>query len=381
MKELYTDFIEKLQKLYGDFNKDTKRFYKASNSKISRDLGYSDAQFSRLINQTATEGEYQRALLNINRILKIEELEKLQAKIPQEQKAVKPTFSKLNWLWPLSLFLLILIIGYILWKPSSSIIEKEVIKEVPADYTLEWAFNTKFVNPYTKLDELPNDCNYPCYKFQGIWHLKNPYKIPLYMESRGFHYQAVEVRMYARCMKEKSSSGDLLEGLEYQKHEIWYDKNEQPIDSFINTFSGLKSSYKDLDLSKNPNFVKIAEIHTFFRNEFTISDSLYRTGKVIGRNMEMVPDEIIRQKLSDDQIEIIRQKLSAISNKGLEDFSRPVSCLPSPLPAKNFNLIKEKDSLVFKCQLMTNKIPIDYTKIYILENQYIKTNCRTFLEE
>ena len=57
MEELYARITEKLEKLYGTFESDKKRFKNSSNSKIARDLGYSDAQFSRLINGTSTPGE------------------------------------------------------------------------------------------------------------------------------------------------------------------------------------------------------------------------------------------------------------------------------------------------------------------------------------
>jgi|TARA_R100000027_G_C2196688_1_gene78621 uncharacterized protein YceH (UPF0502 family) len=43
-------------------------------SEFARELGYSDAQFSRLINGAATEGEYQRANQNLNRLQLIDKL-------------------------------------------------------------------------------------------------------------------------------------------------------------------------------------------------------------------------------------------------------------------------------------------------------------------
>jgi hypothetical protein len=69
MKDSYINFVNKLKKLYGAFDERLKKFEKAPNSEISRDLGYSDAQFSRLINESATEGEYSRANQNAERIL------------------------------------------------------------------------------------------------------------------------------------------------------------------------------------------------------------------------------------------------------------------------------------------------------------------------
>jgi hypothetical protein len=75
MKSTYNEFVIKLKKLYGNFDEEQKKFEKAPNSKISRELGYSDAQFSRLINESATEGEYARANQNADRILMLLKLE------------------------------------------------------------------------------------------------------------------------------------------------------------------------------------------------------------------------------------------------------------------------------------------------------------------
>ena len=95
MEELYARITEKLEKLYGTFESDKKRFKNSSNSKIARDLGYSDAQFSRLINGTATPGEYERTLQNVDRVLKIKELEKnaTTSNLPKPE-----TSRKKNWL-------------------------------------------------------------------------------------------------------------------------------------------------------------------------------------------------------------------------------------------------------------------------------------------
>ena len=80
------ELIARLEQLYGTLNKEEKRFEKASNSIIARDLGYSDAQFSRLINGHATEGEYQRANQNAERILKLISYEEKFAKINIDPK-------------------------------------------------------------------------------------------------------------------------------------------------------------------------------------------------------------------------------------------------------------------------------------------------------
>ena len=253
--------------------------------------------------------------------------------------------------------------------------KNELVQE--RDEMLRWAFETSFVNSYTKLDDLPEDCNYPCYKYQGKWKLKNEYKMPFFRERSGFHYQAVEVNMYVRCMSEKSISGNLFEGYEYQKHEIWYDKRELPIDSFMNEDASLKDFYITMDLNKEADFVKVATVHTFFRNEFEI-DSIYikRNGKVIGRDLEFESDETLQGLLSEDIKNDIAGELNRIATNRLQDFSRPISCENALAPAQDFHMIKEGDEMSFDCQLTTSRVPMNYTKTYILTDQFIKNICR-----
>ncbi len=379
MEGLYAEFIRKLKKLYSDFDEEQKRFEKTSNSEIARELCYSDAQFSRLVNGSASDGEYQRGIKNVDRILKEIELEQRVHKLTRRKdKATgKPVFSKV-WFWVLAL-LSVIVLSFALSKllPARQQIAPT---DLPRDYTLQWAFESSSVKPYTRLNDLPDDCNFPCYKFQGRWELKDEYKIPLFGERAGFHYVAKEVRMYARCMVEKSAKGDLIEGYEYQKHEIWFDKRELHMDSFLvaQRNTEIRPSYKALDFYEDANFVKIAEVHTFFRNEFKM-DSLFirRSGKVIGRDIEYLPTEQLEQQLSPshESADIIRGVREIVRNR-LVDFSRPITCEEAPFRLKNFDEVKDGDTLSFDCFLTTNRVPVAYQKIYQLRNQFIKNNCR-----
>ena len=373
MEELYTRITEKLEKLYGTFDADKKRFKKSSNSKIARELGYSDAQFSRLINGTATPGEYERTLQNIDRVLKIKELEKnaAQSHVPQSQA----TRTK-NWLIAILATLLVIVVAVLLLDFTA---QQTKIEEYPRDYTLKWAFETEFVNPYTKLEELPADCDFPCYKLQGQWELDKKYKIPLYIETDGFHYQATSVKMYTRCAINIEPDGRLLEGYEYQMHEIWYDTTESNITTFMNhkdADSADYSNYETLDFNKDNRFVKVAIVHTLFRNRFTIGDSISRNGQVIGRDLVYVPEELLKDKLSAEKVNFINKKLNRIARKGLEDFSRPISCAQSAMPENDFHKVKEGDLMKFTCKLTTNGVPTVYTKAFKLTRQFIKSTCR-----
>ncbi len=372
----YREFVSKLEKLFGKFDSDQKRFDRANNSKIARELGYSDAQFSRLINQTATEGEYQRATQNVDRILQIERLEK---KLKQVEKPINWKASPI-WLITSVMLLIIIIILYS-FKVMQNIDDQSNDSNIALsrDHTLRWSFESSFIDPYIKLDDLPNDCNYPCYKYQGRWELDETYKLPFFRERNGFHYLATSVIMYARCMTEKSEKGDIIEGYEYQKHEIWYDKREWPIDSFLTSENKLKDNYSELDFNNQTGFVKVANVHTFFRNEFILdSDSIIRNGKVIGRDLEYISIDKLSRKIKSENLPgEIQSELNRIVNNRLKDFSNPINCNPSPLINEDFNLINDGDKMSFNCQLTTSRFGIDYTKTYKLSDQYIKNRCIT----
>ncbi len=371
MDQLYNEFVDKLVKLYGKYDEEQRRFEDASNAKISRELGYSDAQFSRLINESATDGEYKRVIQNLDRILRLKQLEN---RVSSETHAGSWLVSR-GWFFVSAVLVIILLLTWFYF-PRTGAGPAAGANEVPRDDMLRWTFETSFVNPYIKLDDLPEDCNYPCYKYQGNWKLKEGYKIPFFRERSGFHYVAVEVNMYARCISEEDASGELLEGYEYQKHEIWYDQRELPIDTFLNDDSSLKDFYTNMDFNEVSEFVKVATVHTFFRNEFRIDSAIIRrTGKVIGRDLEFVPSEELDPILSKEIQRDIQGELNRIATNRLEDFSRPVSCGDSVVPQSDFNLVMEGDEMSFSCKLTTSRFALDYTKTFVLEEQYIKNVC------
>ena len=376
---LHKSFIDKLSRRYGTFNSERNKFVSTSNSIIARDLFYSDSQFSRLINNSASEGEFKRALGNIERLLKLDQLNE---KIPSKSNVLKSNtvlnrnvlFLLLGILFSVILYLMISI------KKESLIPQDNNLKDETRYEMLKWGFENNFIQPYVKLKELPDDCYYPCYKYQGRWKLKEEYKIPFYRERNGFHYVAKEAIMYARCMDEREDNGEFFEGYEYQKHELWYDKRELPIDSFLTKGSKtqIRKIYNNSDLEKDKNFVKIAYVHTFFRTGFQIDSSLiYRTGKAMGRDIEFVSDEIIEGQLNDGVSIIgLKDEIKSIAVNRLEDYSKPISCNPTTSPNIDFNLIEEGDEMSFNCNFSIGRFIIDYNKTYIFDNQYINNRCR-----
>ena len=373
MSEFYTDLIKKLKKYFGKYDETLHRFENKSNSEIARELGYSDAQFSRLINGSATDGEYQRAIQNLDRILYIDQLEE---ELSISKKGL--SFRRKKRFWFAMLIVAILsIIGSFFF--NDLILEKNTVSAPPSrDYTLKWTFENAYIKPYTKFNNLPSDCNFPCYKYQGRWKLQKPYKLPFFREQNGYHYQATEVSMFATCENQDNPSGQNLDGYEYQQHEIWYDIQERSVDTFILQEGQLKDSYQALELSEKVGFVRVALVHTLFKNSFKI-DSLHveRSGKVIGRDVELI-DEITLSKagLSEKLIKEIKSEVNSIARVRLQDFSRPVSCSDALVPNSDFHLIKDGDLLAFNCQLTTSRMSLDYTKTYELVDQYIKNTCQ-----
>lgn len=376
--DLHQAFISKLEIHYGTFNSEKNSFESTSNSKIARDLFYSDSQFSRLINNTASEGELIRAVNNVDRLLKVHALEHQIDSLKQPRTKPNSSFRKFILPTIFAIALLGLIIFYF------GTLNKKSTPEVTGDHNryemLKWSFENNYIKPYITLKELPEDCYFPCYKYQGKWELKNEYKIPFFRERNGFHYVAKEAIMYASCSDKMVSNGEAFEGYEYQKHEIWYDKREFPIDSFLvkGSMTKVRPSYNEAKLEEDPNFVKIAYIHTFFKTKFQIDSSVVkRTGKAIGRDLEFIPDQEISGKLkSKVLLKELKNEINTIAKNRLEDFSKPVRCNPTKAPKVDFNLVEQGDSLSFDCQFSTGRFLVDYTKTYVLKSQYINNYCR-----
>lgn len=379
INKIHAEFISKLERHYGKFDPVSNKFESTSNSKIARDLFYSDSQFSRLVNNTASEGELTRALRNVQRLLDVHELRKKVSRLGSGANGNKSGRKLFMWLSAI-LFASLAVALYFIARPSEEATKDDELSQQTRYEMLKWGFENNYVKPYVRLKELPEDCYYPCYKYQGKWKLMEEYKIPFFRERNGFHYVAKEVVMYARCMDERDDRGESFEGYEYQKHEIWYDKREVPIDSFLTKGSNPKLSpaYMALNFEEDPNYVKIAYVHTFFKTEFKIdNDQIFRSGKAIGRDIEFVPSELLeKESVSKKLLNELKSETNAIAKNLLEDFSKPITCHPTMAPNPDFNQIKEGDVLSFDCQFSTGRFLVDYNKSYIFTNQYIRTYCR-----
>ncbi len=374
MKTPYSDFVNKLKKLYGSFDEEHKKFEKAPNSEISRELGYSDAQFSRLINDTATEGEYNRANKNADRILALIDYEEKFKKISVNPRSTLSSPRK-RFFYFLSGLVVGAIAIYLLLLGSN----EPLINQSRYDM-LRWTFESNFINPYKGLRDLPADCDYQCYKYQGRWELKQEYKLPFLRESSGFHYLAKSVVAYVRCVPNENPKGKWMIGYEYQEHEIWYDILERPIGSFISEDGTPLESYEQLKFAQQDDFVKIGTVHSFYTNDFSLNSSyIYRKGQDIGRDIEFVSDEELEEKINNKPLLAkIKREMTLIVQDPLHDFSKPSACDPATLASSDFHTVANGTEMTFECQMTTaGRFPINYTKTYILKDQFIKDKCRT----
>jgi hypothetical protein len=374
---LYKELVSKLEKLFGHFDAEHKRFEESNNSVISRALGYSDSQFSRLINETATEGEYHRAIQNVDRILTINRLE------AQLNKSNISPSRKRNVGFISLIVISIASISILAFYLYQAFDNSKEISEPTRNYTLQWAFESNFINPYKGLRDLPSDCDYQCYKYQGRWELKKEYKLPFLRETSGFHYLAKSVTAFVRCTPDENPDGKLMDGYEYQEHEIWYDLLQRPIRTFISEDGVPLDSYEKLDFSQQRDFVKIGTIHSFYTNDFTLDSTLvFRRGQDIGRDIEFVSDEELAEAVDDKSVlERIKREMTQIAQDPLRDFSQPSACDPATRSPLDFHSIANGDVLSFNCKMTTaGRFLINYNKTYMLKDQFIKDLCVSIIQ-
>lgn len=385
MHRLQRKLIDELQSIYGAYEPETNRFELKSNSVIARELFYSDSQFSRLMNGTASDGEYQRAVKVVDRYKSY--LQLLQANGEQTESHIQPrttlwrslTTSGLFWGLFLGGILLGGVIALWVFRPNPTPQNQgQVFNAAVKDDLLRWAFEESDVSPYVDFNDLPDDCDYPCYRLQGVWKLDRPYKLPLFGEQRGFHYVASDANMYARCTSEKDSTGRRMEGYEYQQHEIWYDLKERPIDSFLTAPNSelLKPAYLNCDFQESDSYILLARVHTFFRNDFLLTrKAVKREGKVIGRQIEFEDFGEALAGISSLEVGDLREVVNRIVRQQVRDFSNPIKCGDGAI-YKAYHQFEEDESLSFSCMMTTGRFPLRYTKVYRLEEQAIKNPCR-----
>ncbi|MCB0535055.1 MAG: hypothetical protein H6574_11855 [Lewinellaceae bacterium] len=298
--DLHDQFLEALERKYGTRDLLTSKFGTSSFGDIAKDLCISASQFSKLISGTATQGMYMRSIENIALLEKLDTLEaekrQLESGTNQLNETLRQTRSGINkavrnkvLLYGLLTFLAGSVLTYFFAMDGKlGRFEKAEILEHPLARYFDRDFNTPYDSPYLNESEVQDYC--PCSAYEGVWALEAEYKLPLPGNKRpGVYYLAKSSDVRMKCAKSQKNitgKGIHLLGYEYLINEIWVDTEETPLsptyfDKETKTFT---EAYHQLDFSTNPKFKKLATIHSFFINNFTIRpDSIIRNGEPCGR--------------------------------------------------------------------------------------------------
>ncbi|MBE0423398.1 MAG: hypothetical protein IBX66_05620 [Lutibacter sp.] len=344
-------FKEKLTDLYGEFHPIVSKFGTSSFGKISSDLCISSSQFSKLISGSATEGMYMRSIRNIEQLTEhqrvLKESKQLKKELAKNKnkgiEAFSANQSKKKLYISLIFICLIfgLIIGYYFAKgsfPSESINSHN-------KHPLSPFFN-KTDNKTTYLgflneNEVQEYC--PSSAFEGKWILAQPYKIPLPgSKNSGVYLLAKSADITLVTSKYADNKGRVLLGFEYLTHEVWVDKRRQAL---IPEYFDLKTRlftdlYNNLDFEEDENFVKIADLKSFFLDEFTIlKDSIIRKGQPSGRYVDFLDTELAKTYNVD---------VNYILNEVISDLTK-TKCNSTINEYCNPNDLKVNSTISFNC--------------------------------
>ncbi|WP_367392918.1 hypothetical protein [Lewinella sp. LCG006] len=385
-QSLKDKFIKKLEEKYGPWNKSTSKFGATSFGVISQDLSISASQFTKLIYGTATEGMYQRSIENINRLLLREsirqELEEAQAQKEELERALQKkqqqlvTSRKKLLLYVVGAVLIGALLTYSLlpkWNTGEEVI---VSGNHPLGIFFDQNFNASFNSPYLDIAEVQDFC--PCSAYEGVWGLSNPYKLPLPGSRRpGLYYLAKSADVRMKCSRYDTTSlgqGYVLSAYEYLINEIWLDTKMTPLSPtyFDQEALSFTQEFEELQFDGNPQFKKVATIHSFFTDKFEIyPDSIVRKGEPCGRYASDI-DQELAAKYEIDIKYILKNVLGNMTTTRCSSTANPF-CDPNDL--------KEKEStLLFDCIYTINNENLGigggypYQKGYLLQKQNYADN-------
>lgn len=386
-------FIQKLEEQYGPWEKATSRFGNATFGKIATDLCISASQFSKLIYGTATEGMYTRSIRNIERLILEKKIIAQRDEALLQQKRSQHMLRKRQKLyrWILVSFVLLSlalgtgVVYYFLQGTASWNAGGEAALAHPLAPYFDREFNAAYDSPYLNESEVQDYC--PCSAFEGRWSLSEPYKLPLPGNKRpGVYYlgKSADVRM--KCSKSdtlNAGKGNVLVAYEYLINEIWVDIKQTPLSPtyFDKEHKVFTASFDSLSFENNPQFRKVATIHSFFIDKFEIyPDSITRKGEPCGRFATDIDQELVRTYEID---------LKSALQDVLGDLNK-TDCRSSPNPYCDPNDLREGESILsFDCQYTIKSENLGfggaypYHKGYRLEQQSYSDNltctCRSDL--
>lgn len=385
-QSLKDKFITTLEEKYGPWNKSTSKFGATSFGVISQDLSISASQFTKLIYGTATEGMYQRSIENINRLLLREsirqeltvtlaEKEELEAALHKKQQQLTGNRKKLLLYLIAALFTGALI-AYLLLPRLSNFEELIVAGNHPLSIYFDQDFNANFNSPYLDIAEVQDFC--PCSAYEGEWVLSNQYKLPLPGSRRpGLYYLAKSADVRMKCSRYDTTGmgqGYVLSGYEYLINEIWLDTKMTPLSPtyFNQEALSFTPEFEALQFEGNPQFKKVATIHSFFTDKFEIyQDSIVRKGEPCGRYASDI-DQELAAKYEIDIKYILKNVLGNMTTTRCSSTANPF-CDPNDL--------KEKEStILFDCIYTINNENLGigggypYQKGYLLKKQNYADN-------
>ncbi len=392
-QNLREKFIAKLEEKYGTWNKTTSRFGVTAFGTISKELSISASQFSKLIYGTATEGMYERSIENINRLLQRESIRKeldevLLVNTQLKENLAKQKYKRTSWKKILFYSLASLLLGALAtvwWMHEPKKVEENTLAREgvhPLSLYFDQEFNASFNSPYLDITEVQDYC--PCSAYEGTWSLSESYKLPLPGSGKpGLYYLAKEADVRMKCARFDTvqvGKGRVLKGYEYLVNEIWVDTRMTPISPkyFNKETKTFTREFEELVFEDNPQFKKVATIHSFFTDKFEIyPDSIVRKGEPCGRYASDVDQKLV----AEYEIDIRYILNNVLGNLTTTD------CSSTPNPFCNPNDLKEKESVIsFHClyTIDTENLGIGggypYQKGYRLEKQSYADNLICYCE-
>jgi hypothetical protein len=375
-------FVARLEEKYGKWDKNVSKFGSKALGLIAKDLCISNSQLTKLLSGNATDGMYDRAIKNVNNLIKFEETNEAYQTIIGKTNDLETqliTFQQKTQVYKRNIlivtFLAICGITATLLI-QRQIQEKSPIQKHPLANFFDSNFDADFDSPYLNEREVQNYC--PCSAYEGEWSLSDSYKLPLPGNKQpGIYYLAKSADVRMKCSKSDTlnvGKGRVLLGYEYLTNEIWIDTKRTPLSPtyFNKTTKNYTDAFYELDFENNPQFQKVATIESFFIDKFKIyKDSIIRKGEPCGRFASDVNHELIK-KYEIDVKHILEDVLGDLTKTDCETTTNNY-CDP--------NLLTEGESTIeFDCvyTIKTENLGIGggypYMKGYRLEKQNYSNN-------
>lgn len=377
-EQLHQIFIHRLEQHYGQWQKKISRFGTATYGDIAHDLCVSASLFSQLIYGSATEGTYVRSIRNVERLMSTAKLKKqLSTAMPRERE--KRNAGNFTWAQlPFIAFVLLAVtLGLLLAFRATIVVEHPTAEQVhPLEAFFDQPFDADFDAPYLNLSEVQAYC--PGSAYEGVWRLNEPYQLPLPGTKKpGLYYLARRADVRMKCSKLDTSiaaKGHVLNGYEYLVNEIWVDTKQQPLSPkyFNKETKAFTSAFLELDFAANPDFKKVATIHSFFIDKFILEgENIIRMGEPSGRYASDVDEKLVAEY--EINLKYILEQV--IGNLTKAD------CAIGQNPYCDPNALQEGESILkFDCvyTIKSENLGLGggypYTKGYLLEKQAYADN-------